>query len=107
MQITSNDNGVSAIEAHHDAGKNFRPRRRADLRTRVVDGETVVLDRREEFVHQFNQTASYIWECCDGLRTPEEIARALCETFAVDVSTARRDVLAVIERLEKAKLLDQ
>jgi len=106
MQITTVD-AVTAIEADSQSGKMFRPKRRTDLRTRVMEGETVVLDRREEFVHQFNKTAGFIWDLCDGRRTAEEIAGELCEAFAVDAPTAHRDVLAVIERLEKAKLLDR
>ncbi len=84
----------------------LRPRRRADVRTHVIDGETVVLDRREEFIHQFNKTASYIWERCDGMQTAAEISRDLCETFEVDAATAERDVAAVIERLCRARLLE-
>jgi hypothetical protein len=86
--------------------KYFRPKRRSDLRTRVVEGETVVLDRREEFVHQFNITASYIWERCNGLYTAEEITRGICRDFDVDFPTAQRDVLVTVERFQQAKLLE-
>src|SRR5262245_28640412 len=86
--------------------KDFRPKRRADVRTRVVEGETVVLDRREEFVHQFNKTASYIWERCNGLYTPDEITYDLCQVFDVDFSTAHRAVLVTIEKLQQSKLLE-
>ena len=84
----------------------FRPKQRSDIRTRVVDGETVVLDRREEFIHQFNTTASYIWERCDGHHTPDEISHELGAAFDVDIHTARSDVLATIESLRQAKLRD-
>jgi hypothetical protein len=83
----------------------LRPRRRPDIRTRVIDGEAVVLDRREEFVHQLNKTASYIWERCDGHCTPAEIAHELCAAFEVDHLTALKDVLDIIKRLESLKLL--
>jgi hypothetical protein len=82
------------------------PRRRAEVRTRLVNGETVVLDRHEQLIHQFNRTASYIWERCDGQRTPAEIAGQVCEAFEVDPSTALRDVLEIIRRLQKLKLLE-
>ena len=86
--------------------KSFRPKRRTDVRTRVVEGETVVLDRREEFIHQFNKTASYVWECCNGLYTSEEITHVLCQVFDVDFTTAHRDVLVTVEKLQQAKLLE-
>ena len=95
---------------HHDGlelvAVATRPRRRADVRTRLVDGETVVLDRHEELIHQLNRTASYIWERCDGQLTPAEIAGQVCETFEVDQRTALRDVLEIIRRLQKLKLLE-
>ena len=83
----------------------YRPKRRPDIQTRVVDGATVVLER-EEFVHQFNKTASYIWDRCNGHRTPDEITYELCEVFDVDFPTARKDVLATVEQLRRAKLLE-
>ena len=84
----------------------IHPRRRADVRTRLVDKETVMLDRHEELIHQLNRTASYIWERCDGQRTPAEIAGQVCEAFEVDEPTALRDVLEIIRRLQKLKLLE-
>jgi len=86
--------------------RTYRPRQRPDLRSRLVEGEMVVLDRREEFIHQLNCTASYIWELCDGLHTPDEISQELCSAFNTDFSTAQRDVLATVEKLREAKLLD-
>lgn len=85
----------------------LRPKRRTDLRTRIVEGETVVLDRREGLIHQFNKTAGYIWELCDGDRSSEQISRELCEVFDIDFATARRDVLATIENLRRARLLEE
>ncbi|HEY7218001.1 MAG TPA: PqqD family protein [Candidatus Binatia bacterium] len=85
----------------------YRPKRRPDIQTRVVDGQTVVLDPGEEFVHQINKTASYIWERCNGHRTPEEITCEVCEVFDVDFPTARRDVLATVDRLRRSKLLEE
>jgi hypothetical protein len=96
-----NDSFVDAARA-----SIYRPKRRLDLRTRRVAGETVVLDRREEFVHQLNKTASYIWQRCDGSQTPEEITEELCQAFDVDLPTARKDVLATVERLRTSKLLE-
>jgi hypothetical protein len=60
-----------------------RLRRRTDVKTCLVDGELVVLDRHGELIHQLNKTASYIWEQCDGRRTAAEIAGQLGEAFEV------------------------
>jgi hypothetical protein len=54
-----------------------RPKRRADLRVRLIEGEAVVLDRRAGLIHQLNHTASYIWDRCHGEFTAAEIADQL------------------------------
>ncbi len=85
----------------------FRPKQRADIRTRVVDGELLILDRREGLVHQCNKTANFIWQHCNGGDTADDISRALSEAFEVDLATAERDVCATIEQLRRAKLLEE
>ncbi len=84
-----------------------RLRRRPDLRARLVDGEMVVLDRERELIHQLNQTASYVWEQCDGNNTAVAIAGQIAESFEVDGATALRDVLQVVEQLEELKLIEK
>ena len=82
------------------------PMKRVDVRVRVVNEESIVLDRRHGLIHQLNQTASFVWERCDGRYTPEEIARRLMEAFDVDFNAAVDDVRKVIEQLEERKLLE-
>ena len=80
-------------------------KRRPDIRTRLVDGELVVLDREEGLIHQLNKTATYIWEQCDGEHTAAAIASRVCEVFEVDESTALSDVLEILNRLRDLNLL--
>lgn len=82
------------------------PKRRSDISARPVGCETVVLDRRSGLIHQLNQTASYIWERCDGRSTVAEIIRQLTEGFDVDAKTAVADVTSIIGQLEKLNLLE-
>lgn len=83
----------------------FRPRRREDVASRLVDGEMVVLDRQRGFVHQLNKTATFIWERCDGEHTAADIAGSLCENFAVDRSTALNDTIQAMDELRKLALV--
>ena len=82
------------------------PRRRADVNSRVVEGETVVLDRQHELIHQLNHTATYIWERCDGKASVEDIAAQLTETFAVAYEIALKDVVQVISDFRDLQLLE-
>jgi Coenzyme PQQ synthesis protein D (PqqD) len=84
----------------------FCLKRRSDIRSRLVDGELVVLDREAGFIHQLNKTATYIWEQCDGERTAAAIAVRVCDVFEVDESTALSDVLEILRRLQDLNLLE-
>lgn len=86
--------------------ENYYPKRRSDVSVRVVEGETVVLDRQGELIHQLNQTASSIWDRCDGESTLEEIANRLAEAFDVDSEAAARDVASVVGQLHSLNLLE-
>lgn len=86
--------------------EDYIPKRSSDLNVRQLDGETVALDRRNGLIHQFNQTASHIWELCDGKTSIEEIVVNFSETFDVDSRVATKDVTAVVKQLKSLKLLD-
>ncbi|HXH82322.1 MAG TPA: PqqD family protein, partial [Candidatus Tectomicrobia bacterium] len=83
-----------------------RFRRRSDVRSRVVDGEAVVLDRRRQLVHQLNRTATHVWERCDGRHTIAELGGELAEAFDVDRVTASRDAAAILRQLEALGLVE-
>jgi hypothetical protein len=84
-----------------------RVKRRPNFKSRLVDGELVVLDREQGLIHQLNKTASFIWEQCDGQRTAAEIAGHVCEAFEVEQSTALNDVLVVLNKLHDLNLIDK
>jgi hypothetical protein len=84
-----------------------RPRQRPDLTARVVGGETILLDRGSNQVHQLNATASFVWRHCDGAHTPPEIAGALLDAFDVDPVTAHDAVVAVLQQFDELGLLSR
>jgi hypothetical protein len=100
MEIASRVNGRAARSA-----MQFR-KRRGDVTVRVVGDECVLLDRDAGLVHQFNLTASFIWDRCDAWSTVEEIAARMAERFDVDPGVARVDVAAVVRQLLDLNLLD-
>lgn len=82
------------------------PRQRPGLLVRVVDGETVVLDRIQGLIHRLNGSASLIWERCNGDGSMSEIAAAVTSAFHVDFKTAELGVMAAVQRLAELRLLD-
>jgi hypothetical protein len=87
------------------SGVQFR-KRRGDVTARVVADECVLLDRDAGLVHQFNVTASFIWDRCEAWSTVDEIAARMAERFEVDPGVARVDVAAVVRQLLDLNLLD-
>ena len=82
------------------------PKKRNDVNARSINLEIVVLDRQNGFIHQLNQTASFVWELCDGESSLEEIATRMTEAFEVDFSNAMSDVRKVIQQLHDIGLLE-
>lgn len=83
------------------------PKQRSDISVRTLDGETLVLDRAAEQIHQLNRTASFIWVRCDGHRTVSEIVAELAGCFDVDYETAREAVQTTLRELNELGLVDQ
>lgn len=82
------------------------PRQRPGLLVRVVDGETVVLDRAKGLIHRLNGSASVIWDRCNGERGLSEMAVTVASAFHVDLETAERGVTVAIQQLGELGLLD-
>jgi PqqD family protein of HPr-rel-A system len=81
------------------------PKQRPDVSVRILEGEMVVFDRQAGLIHQLNQTATYIWERCDGTCSVTDLAHQLSRDFGVDADTAAEDVVAIIVQLQKLDLL--
>ena len=54
---------------------------RRDLETRQVGTDLILYDLINKTLHVLNVTAAKVFQLCDGLRTEEEIAHALSESF--------------------------
>jgi hypothetical protein len=91
-------------DTEQSAGDAF-PRRRSDLVYRKVEAETVILNRNESVLHQLNETASLIWDCCDGTHSIGGIAGRLAAEYDVDAGISRNDVERVVSDLKKLNLL--
>ncbi len=80
---------------------------RTDVKTEEVDGETIVLDDQNGYIHQLNESASFVWNQCDGKSSLTEIVRRFAEAFDLEEMVAGRDVSEVIEKLCELKLLSE
>jgi len=79
---------------------------RTDLLVRQIGEETVVLDRCSNQIHRLNQSASFVWQHCDGRRTVHQICDELIQAFDVDTSLAERDTEKLVEKFNALGLLE-
>lgn len=82
------------------------PKRRADVTSRDVNGELLILDRRLEQVHQLNSTACYIWLRCDGNTTVAELVASMADDFGLQIEDVKNDVMQIISQFRLLQLLE-
>ena len=82
-----------------------RPRRRTDIISRNIEGETVILHREAGVLHKLNPTAGYIWTYCDGTQSIDEIVDRLVAEYDIDSATCRKDVSDVVSQFRRLDLL--
>jgi hypothetical protein len=72
-----------------------------------LDGEVSLYNPIEEQVTILNGTASDVWYLCDGTMTVDDIVGTLASSYQVDGGHIRDDVVATIDRLNEAGLLQK
>ena len=73
-----------------------KPQRKPDYRLEVIDDESLLYHPGETKILYCNQTASLIWQLCNGQRTVQEIAALLGEAFPGAAETISADVTATL-----------
>ena len=69
-------------------------------------GETVVLDMKSGMYYGMEGVAGTIWTLLDQPRTVADIQAAVVAEYEVDVENCERDVMAFVESLRSAGLVE-
>lgn len=87
-----------------------------DLDTRVkapdgvlateIDGEAVLMHTERGVYYGLNEVGTVIWRRLAQPVTVQELCDAVMEEFDVDAETCRRDVAAVVGRMNEAGLVE-
>ena len=80
-------------------------RRRLNLVTRVVDGETLLFDPAAGTLHRLNVTAGHIWSECDRQTAPE-MTTHLAQQCDAAPQVVLTDVLITLAEFRRLGLLE-
>ena len=80
--------------------------RRSEPLTAPVDGELVMLDPRHSRYFGLDEIGNRIWDLLERPRSVEALCSTLETQFDVAPETCRADVLAFLERLAEAELVE-
>jgi hypothetical protein len=101
--IRVSQQGVTSAEPEDTS--TLAPQRTESAISRTLEHETVVLNVDEGHYYVLNETASAIWNLCDGRRLPSQIVRAICSEFDVPQDAALAAMARLFEDLNQAHLL--
>ena len=69
------------------------------LRMEIMDGETVLYEENSKKMIYLNESATVVFQLCDGQRTVLEIIEVLTTAYPDASSSIAQDIWAVIEYL--------
>lgn len=86
--------------------RDFYPRRAANLASRILQGEAVIMNPADSTMFNLNETATAIWLAADGTSTLREIVeREVCAGCDVDAEAALCDAEEFARELEAHSIL--
>lgn len=81
-------------------------RRRDDMLEFALDREALLFDPRLETVYCLNETALFIWRCCDG-RSREEVALSVASSFEIAHGTALKHTSELLELMVLGGMVEE
>ncbi|MCA1992893.1 MAG: lasso peptide biosynthesis PqqD family chaperone [Coleofasciculus sp. S288] len=71
-----------------------------------LGGEAVILNLKSGVYHGLNEVGAQIWKLIEEPKTVKEIEQALLEEYEVEPECCQRDLLALLQNLEAAGLIE-
>ena len=83
-----------------------RPIQQTDsVTTREVENEALMLDQASGKIHQLNTSAYFIWKCCDGNNTIEDIIKLVEHEYSSQSDAIENDVITTLQSLLDLQLI--
>jgi hypothetical protein len=97
--------GLTPVERWHALGHQV-VRRAGSSHSGIRRGTAVVVDQARRRVHEFNETATFLWERIDGRRSVEDLTREFIGAFQLQEAFARDEVAAFLHQAIEQGLLE-
>ena len=82
------------------------PPRRPDVVEETLDNETVLFDPVNAQIHRLNETATIVWNLCDGDTTTRQIAEKMTQAYDVEYGNALDYVEQLVAWLAQSSLVE-
>ena len=82
--------------------KNKIPFKNPDIVSRNDKKEALLFDPANGNMLCINKTGIFVWECCDGTNTVDDIVKGITEKQEVDSKRAEEDCSSYLKELEEA-----
>jgi hypothetical protein len=76
-----------------------------DAAWKVVDGEAVIINKKNGWYYSLDKTGTEIWLLFAKKKSISAIAAAISAEYGITESAATRDIMALIKNLSKEKLV--
>ncbi len=77
------------------------PKKQPDYYLEVMDGEILLFHLSRRNILYCNQTASIIWQLCDGERTVQDIITVLSNTYPESTDSIIEQTKSLLEQFQK------
>jgi len=67
--------------------------------------ETLVFNPETGEIKLLNDTATFVWNLCDGKHSVEDIATRIIEEYDIDYNVCKSDLTDLLHKLEEMKLI--
>jgi hypothetical protein len=79
--------------------------RRAGLPFQEIQGQAVIVAPAKRELHEFDETATFLWSVLAKDVTVADLVAALCGEYEVDEATAEKDIREFVATLEQKELV--
>lgn len=85
--------------------KEFRVRTNDDILWKIIDDETMILNKKTGWYYSLDEVGTQIWRLFHNNKSVLETAEKISSKYSVNLKTAEKDILDLINKLKKENII--